>query len=185
MHASWPPNVSIYLDYNALNIPTGLNEQQAEALCCVADSLAGPGTGGAPQMLLRGKNIALIYGPSNLEEDASIFERAATGLGARVARIRSGDAGLTPGAELIATARMLGRLYDAVECQGVDAEVVEQLAHHAGTVVYNAIGSTSHQAFRQFDRMRHQAVAHAAGAAHDDHGCREAFIQAVLLSTLR
>ncbi|MDO9003380.1 MAG: hypothetical protein Q7V20_08020 [Aquabacterium sp.] len=176
--------MSIYLDFNALNIPTGLNEQQAEALCCVADSLAGPGTGGAPQMLLRGKNIALIYGSSD-PEDASTFEHAATSLGARVARIRSGDAGLRPGAELIATARMLGRLYDAVECQGVDGEVVEQLAQHAGTVVYNAIGASSHQAFKQFDRMRHQALAHVAGTAHDDHGCREAFIQAVLLSTLR
>lgn len=178
-------NVSIYLDYKALNSPNGLNEQQADALRCVADSLAVPSTsGGAPQMLLRGKNIGLICGQSD-PEDASTFERAATGLGARVARIRSADAGLAPGAELIATARMLGRLYDAVECQGVDGEVVAQLAQHAGTVVYNAIGSTSHEAFRQFNHMRHQALAHAAGTAHDDHGCREAFIQAVLLSTLR
>ncbi|WP_290661958.1 hypothetical protein [Aquabacterium sp.] len=176
--------MSIYLDYKALNVPNGLNAQQVEALRCVADSLAAPSTGGAPQMLLRGKNIALVCGQSDLD-DASVFERAAIGLGARVARIRSSDAGLAPGAELIATARMLGRLYDAVECQGVDDEVLAQLEQHASTVVYKAIGSPRHDAFRQFDHIRRQALAHLASTAHDEQGCREAFIQAVLLSTLR
>lgn len=164
--------MSIYLDYKTLNAPNSLNEQQVGALLCVADRLDGHGAG-APQMLLRGKNIALVCGQSD-PEDASVFERAATGLGARVARIRSGDTGLAPGAELIATAKMLGRLYEAVECQGVDDQVVAQLEQHAGTVVYNAIGSPRHEAFKQFEQLRQ----------HDQLG-REAFIQAVLLSTLR
>lgn len=178
--------MSPYLDYKALNAPGGLNEQQVRALICAADSLTARASGsGAAQMLLRGKNIALVCGHSDAD-DASTFERAATSLGARVARIRSSDAGLAPGADLIATARMLGRLYEAVECQGVDGEVVAQLVKHAGTVVYYGIGSPCHEAFRQFEHMKHQeALAHAAGPAHDDHGCREAFIQAVLLSTLR
>lgn len=177
--------MSLYLDFKALNAPGGLNEQQVEGLLCVADSLtAGANAAGAAQMLLRGKNIALVCGQSDAD-NASTFERAATSLGARVARIRAGDAGLASGADLIATARMLGRLYEAVECQSVDGEVVAQLAQHAGTVVYNAIGSPRHEAFQQFEHMRHGALAHATGNVHDDHGCREAFIQAVLLSTLR
>ncbi|CAH0352775.1 Ornithine carbamoyltransferase, catabolic [Aquabacterium sp. CECT 9606] len=183
MRAPWPFNVSIYLDYKALNAPDGLNEDQLAALRCVADSLTVTGAGGTSQMLLRDKNIAVVCGQSDLQ-DASLFERAATSLGARVARIRSSDAGLAPGADLIATAKMLGRLYEAIECQGVAPEVIAQLEQHAGIVVFNALGSPRHQAFIQFDRTRHDALARDHAPNSDEAG-REAFIQAVLLSTLR
>lgn len=188
MRVSWPFNVSIYLDYKALNAPEGLNNDQVGALRCVADSLAMASAGGTSQMPLRNKNIALVCGQSD-PQDASTFEHAATALGARVARIRSSDAGLAPGADLIATAKMLGRLYEAIECQGVAPEVIAQLEQHAGIVVFNALGSPRHRAFVQFDRKRHEALAHATNPDHaphpDDEAGRQAFIQAVLLSTLR
>ena len=43
--------------------------------------------------------------------------------------------------ELSHTARVLGRLYDAVECQGLDSTLVQQLARGAGITVYDGLAS--------------------------------------------
>ena len=45
---------------------------------------------------------------------------------------------------MLQTARMLGRLYDAVECQGMAADLVHRLGADAGVPVYDAIASQRH-----------------------------------------
>jgi ornithine carbamoyltransferase len=42
------------------------------------------------------------------------------------------------------TARMLGRLYDAVECVGLAPDLVAQLRHEAGVPVFAGISSAAH-----------------------------------------
>lgn len=163
-------------DHRLLNTAHGLDAEHTHALLAMAEGLRTMRSAHALPALLKGVNIALMCDQPSETEDAFVFEQAATQLGARVARIGSSDA-------VAATARWLGRLYDAVECQGVDAQVIAQLEAHSGIVVYNAIGSAAHPVFKGLHPlMRHEQAAHVA--AHEGE-CREAVIQALLLSTLR
>lgn len=145
----------------------------AEGLQSMRDASTMPG-------LLRGANIALLcQDPDGASEDALVFERAATQLGARVARIRSADMGQAGAADLGAMARLFGRLYDAVECQGVDEQVIRQLEAQAGIVVYNGIGSARNPVVRGLWPLMQR------GQPGAEQACREAVIQSILLSTLR
>lgn len=105
--------------------------------------------------LLRGRKFGLMCemdqdsdidsnSTSNSNSDAALFRRAAVELGAHVAHIRPSLTELSTPQEVQHTARMLGRLYDAVECQGVAADLVHQLGIDAGVPVYDAVASQRH-----------------------------------------
>lgn len=92
---------------------------------------------------LRGKYLALLC-DSEDSEGAIAFRRAATELGARVATIRPNlTADSTPN-EIEHTARMLGRLYEAVECQGMAETLVSAIARNAGIPVYDGLATDRH-----------------------------------------
>ena len=76
--------------------------------------------------------------------DAAVFRRAAVEMGAHVAHIRPSLTELSTPLEVQDTARMLGRLYDAVECQGMAADLVHQLGIDADVPVFDAIASQRH-----------------------------------------
>jgi ornithine carbamoyltransferase len=92
--------------------------------------------------LLCGKNLGLLC-DTEAADDAMLFRRAAEDLGARVAHIHPSLSTLSS-ARLDATARTLGRLYDAVECQGFASGLVRQIGDAAGIPVYDGIGSPRH-----------------------------------------
>src|SRR6185312_5491844 len=85
---------------------------------------------------LVGKKIALIFEKDSIRTRCG-FEVAAYDLGANVTII--GQAGSQIGREEPArdTARVLGRMYDAIECSGTNDQVIEQLATWSGVPVYN------------------------------------------------
>lgn len=172
--------MSPLLDHRLFHDNQGLDDQQLGALLSVAEGLRSMRSSQALPGLLKGANIALVCEESDGD---SVFEHAATELGARVARIRASDAGLSDPADLQATAKVFGRLYDAVECQGLATCVVEQLEAHAGIVVYNGIGLPGHPVVRELWPLVHDDQAVPGGCG--DHACREAVIQSILLSTLR
>jgi ornithine carbamoyltransferase len=89
---------------------------------------------------LAGKNLGLVCEADD-SPDAALFERAARELGAKVVRIRPSVAGLGDG-QLHQTARLLGRLYDAIECHGLPHPLVEQIRQHAGVPVFDGLAST-------------------------------------------
>lgn len=96
----------------------------------------------SPSTSLPGRNLALICGSED-DAAAALFVRAATGLGARVSRLSSrlvAD-GAVNGSGI---ARMLGRLYDAVECLGLTAETVNEIARSAGVPVYGGLACAGH-----------------------------------------
>src|SRR5665213_4496550 len=93
--------------------------------------------------LLRGKNLALLC-ESEATDEATLFRCAAEDLGARVAHIYPSLSKLSSSRVLQDTARTLGRLYDAVECQGLSAEIVRQIGDAAGVPIYDAIASAGH-----------------------------------------
>ena len=103
--------------------------------------------------LLRGRKFGLMCEMDNANanantgdsaSDAAVFRRAAVEMGAHVAHIRPSLTELSTPLEVQDTARMLGRLYDAVECQGMAADLVHQLGIAAGVPVFDAIASQRH-----------------------------------------
>lgn len=108
---------------------------------------------GGAQALLRGRKFGLmceidndtvIGNASDSASDAALFRRAAVELGAHVSHIRPSLTELSTVLEVQHTARMLGRLYDAVECQGMAADLVHQLGIDAGVPVFDAVASQRH-----------------------------------------
>jgi ornithine carbamoyltransferase len=97
---------------------------------------------GCSERPLRGKHLGLICDrPNSL--DADLFRRAASRLGAHVACLQPGVAGAQDAQQLASTARLLGRLYDAVECQGLPAETIDTIRSAAGIPVLDGVASES------------------------------------------
>ncbi|TAK86097.1 MAG: hypothetical protein EPO01_08415 [Aquabacterium sp.] len=176
-------DVNFYLDFRDLwsadRLPAALAGEVLRAAVDLRRAKADPAT----QRLLQGRNIALLCEEvdGSEEEDARLFSQAASSLGARVARVRPAEAGLLPGRDLRELARMLGRLYDAIECEGMDEGVVGQLAEHSGVPVFNGIGRRSHPTAAWAVRLDGRAPGEAGDARED----REALIQSLLVGTLR
>lgn len=102
---------------------------------------AGPeGRAGVP---LRGRNLALLddLPPS---DDAGSLRSAARGLGAQVSHLRPSDARISAQAIDTATVRMLGRLYDAIDCEAMPPALVADVAREAGVPVFNGLGGRQH-----------------------------------------
>lgn len=98
---------------------------------------------GAPQPLLRGRRLALLC-PLPADASALLFCRAAQALGADVALIGP-DLGRADNAQALqSAARLIGRLYDAMECQGLPAELVQRIGQAAGIPVFDGLASPQH-----------------------------------------
>ncbi|MEO7850953.1 MAG: ornithine carbamoyltransferase, partial [Rubrivivax sp.] len=113
---------------------------QARSLRIVAASPAGLLAAGG---LLRDKNLGLLCDRVD-SVDAALFRRAATALGARIAHIHPALSTASPPSQVQAMGRLLGRLYDAVECQGLDPALVASLRETAGVPVYDGIATPGH-----------------------------------------
>jgi ornithine carbamoyltransferase len=106
------------------------------------------------------------------QADASLFMRAGSELGAHVSRIRSSLVAGSSAHDVQRTARLLGRLYDAVECHGLEGELVRRLAAEAGVPVYDGLASPGHAT---------AALAEMLGAESSPADKRRFVVQAVLL----
>lgn len=141
---------------------------QADRLLATARSLREAAAAGMLQPLLRGKNLALLAAGSS--RDAELFVAAATEMGAKVSRVDAGSFS-DAGKSLQDTARLLGRLYDGVECQGLPAATVRRLGELSSVAVYDGVASPGHPT---------AAIAAMLG----DETARRYVVQAALLATL-
>ena len=82
---------------------------------------------GTEQQHLKGKNIALIFEKSSTRTRCA-FEVAAYDQGANVTYIDPGSSQIGHKESMKDTARVLGRMYDAIEYRGYHQDVVEELA---------------------------------------------------------
>ncbi len=98
---------------------------------------------GNTPLLLRGKNLGLLC-ETQPDEAQALFRSAAEQLGARVAVMRPGLSLTSTAQEVQNTARMLGRLYEAVECQGMDPALVASIGRHAGIPVFDGVATKDH-----------------------------------------
>jgi len=92
---------------------------------------------------LRGKNIALIFAKASTRTRCA-FEVAAYDQGAHVTYLDPTGAHLGEKESVKDTARVLGRMYDAIEYRGDAQEIVEELAEYAGVPVYNGLTDKFH-----------------------------------------
>ncbi|MBT8074136.1 MAG: ornithine carbamoyltransferase [Xanthomonadales bacterium] len=92
---------------------------------------------------LCGKNIALIFAKASTRTRCA-FEVAAYGQGAHVTYLDPAGSHLGKKESVKDTARVLGRMYDAIEYRGDAQEVVEELAEFAGVPVYNGLTDEFH-----------------------------------------
>lgn len=98
------------------------------------------GRTGAP---LRGRNLALLNDVAPADGAGSL-RHAALELGAQVAHVRPSDARLAEPVTDPATLRLLGRLYDALDCEDMPPTLVADVAREAGVPVFNGLGSPRH-----------------------------------------
>ncbi|MHB1569233.1 MAG: ornithine carbamoyltransferase [Solirubrobacteraceae bacterium] len=92
---------------------------------------------------LTGKNIALIFEKTSTRT-RSAFEVAAYDQGAHVTYLDPSGSQLGHKESVADTARVLGRMYDAIEFRGSAHSDVEELAANAGVPVYNGLTDDWH-----------------------------------------
>ena len=109
----------------------------------LAASLKAEKKNAAEQPRLTGKNIALIFEKTSTRTRCA-FEVAAHDQGAHVTYLDSSGSQIGHKESIRDTARVLGRMYDAIEYRGYGQEIVEQLAEYAGVPVINGLTNEYH-----------------------------------------
>ncbi|MBS0448851.1 MAG: ornithine carbamoyltransferase [Proteobacteria bacterium] len=138
----------------------------ATTLRCAAEA----GTHRAP---LHGRNLGLMSSTTT-SDAAERFHHAATALGAKVSRIEPRLTPWSSSTELRQTARLLGRLYDGVECQGMAAALVREMSEHAGVPFFEGIAAHDHPTASLAERV--------GGRSAEEN--RRFVVQAILLEAL-
>src|SRR5690242_4790520 len=98
---------------------------------------------GREEQRLAGKEIALIFEKDSTRTRCA-FEVAAYDQGAHVTYLGPGGSHMGHKETVKDTARVLGRMYDAIEYRGFGHEAAEELAEHAGVPVYNGLTDEWH-----------------------------------------
>ena len=110
---------------------------------------------GTEQPRLVRKNIALIF-EKDSTRTRSGFEVAAYDQGAHVTYLGPSGSHIGHKETMKDTARVLGRIYDAIEYRGFAQTEVEELARYSGVPVYNGLTNEAHptQVLADFMTMR-------------------------------
>ncbi len=95
------------------------------------------------QKHLTGKNIALIFEKDSTRTRCA-FEVAAYDQGAQVTYLGPSGSQIGKKESIRDTARILGRMYDAIEYRGYGQSVVEELAQYSGVPVWNGLTNEAH-----------------------------------------
>ena len=99
---------------------------------------------GTEQQHLKGKNVALIFEKTSTRTRCA-FEVACFDQGANVSYIGPSGSQIGHKDSMKDTARVLGRMYDAIEYRGFSQSMVEnELAAFAGVPVYNGLTDEAH-----------------------------------------
>jgi ornithine carbamoyltransferase len=108
-----------------------LTEAQFEELLDSAGRLKADKAAGTERRRLSGKNVALIFEKASTRTRCA-FEVAAHQQGAHVTYLGPDGSHIGTEESIPDTARVLGRMFDAIEFRGVDQSTVEELADSAG-----------------------------------------------------
>ncbi|WP_338701491.1 ornithine carbamoyltransferase [Streptomyces sp. Q6] len=117
--------------------------EEFRGLVELAAELKAAKKAGTEKQHLKGKNIALIFEKSSTRTRCS-FEVAAADQGASTTYIDPAGSHIGKKESSKDTARVLGRMFDAIEFRGDAQETVETLAAFAGVPVYNGLTDDWH-----------------------------------------
>jgi ornithine carbamoyltransferase len=109
----------------------------------LSESLKTAKYSGTESKRLAGKEIALIFEKTSTRTLAG-FEVAAYDQGAHVTYFAPSGSQIGHKESIADTARVLGRMYDAIEYRGNRQDDVEALAEHAGVPIYNGLTDEWH-----------------------------------------
>ncbi|MGC3000555.1 ornithine carbamoyltransferase [Streptomyces sp. G35A] len=117
--------------------------QEFLALLELAAELKAAKRAGTETPYLRGRNIALIFEKTSTRTRCA-FEVAAADQGASTTYLDPSGSQIGHKESVKDTARVLGRMFDAIEYRGDSQAKVEELAAHAGVPVYNGLTDDWH-----------------------------------------
>ncbi|MDY0249546.1 MAG: ornithine carbamoyltransferase [Pseudomonas sp.] len=117
--------------------------QEIDFLLKLSADLKAAKYAGTEQPCLQGKNIALIFEKDSTRTRIS-FEVAAFDQGARVTYLGPTGNHIGHKESVKDTARVLGRVYDAIEYRGFGQAIVNELAEYSGVPVYNGLTDEFH-----------------------------------------
>ncbi|MEU2738317.1 ornithine carbamoyltransferase [Streptomyces sp. NPDC007095] len=98
---------------------------------------------GTEQPRLTGKHLALIFEKTSTRTRCA-FEVAAADQGVATTYLGPGDTHVGSKESIADTARVLGRMFDAIEYRGSAQSIVTELAARSGVPVYNGLTDTAH-----------------------------------------
>lgn len=117
--------------------------EEFEFLLKLAEALKIAKYAGTETQRLLGKEIALIFEKTSTRTRSS-FEVASFDQGAHVTYLDPSGSQIGHKESVMDTARVLGRMYDAIEYRGSSQDDVETLAKYAGVPVYNGLTAEWH-----------------------------------------
>lgn len=140
--------------------------QEIRYLLRLASDLKAAKDGGYEEPRLARKNIALIFEKDSTRTRTG-FEVAAYDQGAHVTYLGPSGSQIGHKESMKDTARVLGRIYDAIEYRGFAQSIVEELSLYAGVPIYNGLTDESHptQTLADFMTMREFTHKHLSDLA--------------------
>ena len=120
-----------------------LSDAEFAGLIDLAAQLKADRRAGREETRLTGKVIALIFGKTSTRTRVA-FEVAAYHQGAQVTVLDSQTSQIGHKESMADTARVLARMFDAIEYRGDAQATVEELALHADVPVYNGLTDEWH-----------------------------------------
>jgi ornithine carbamoyltransferase len=132
----------------------------------LAAELKAAKSAGVETPRLKGKNIALIFAKDSTRTRTG-FEVAAYDQGAHVTYLGPSGSQIGHKESIKDTARVLGRIYDAIEYRGFGQQCAVELARFSGVPVYNGLTDEAHptQALADFMTMREFTHKHLSDMA--------------------
>ena len=118
-------------------------QDEIYVLLDLAAKLKAAKKSGNETQYLRGKNIALIFEKTSTRTRCA-FEIATRDQGAYTTYLEPSGSQIGHKESIKDTARVLGRMYDAIEYRGFSQYVVEELAKYAQVPVYNGLTDDFH-----------------------------------------
>jgi ornithine carbamoyltransferase len=143
-----------------------LSPAEIRFLLRLAAELKAAKTAGLELPRLKGKNIALIFEKDSTRTRTG-FEVAAYDQGAHVTYLGPSGSQIGHKESIKDTARVLGRIYDAIEYRGFSQQSALELVRYSGVPVYNGLTDEAHptQALADFMTMREFTHKHLSDMA--------------------
>lgn len=119
------------------------SKDEIEFILDLAQKLKREKMTGIEEMRLQGKNIALIFEKTSTRTRCA-FEVASYDQGAHITYLGPSGSQIGHKESMKDTARVLGRMFDAIEYRGYGQNIVEELAKYAGVPVINGLTDEFH-----------------------------------------